>query len=107
LPGHAPRIVDGRGSEAARNWHRVIHLPRWSRNNIIVLHELAHTLTNFIDSNDSYEHGGIFVHVMITLLTRFAGYKYQVLADSAKAYGLQVTRIQLATRLKGFDNHEV
>lgn len=107
LKGHAPKVVDGRGSEAARNWQRVIHLPKWSRNNIIVLHELAHSLTNLIDPQNSFEHGGIFVHIMLTLLSRFAGYKYQVLAESAQAFGLTVTKIKLATRLKSHMHHEV
>jgi hypothetical protein len=102
--GHSPKVIDGRGSSFARNWHTEIHLPKWSRNNIIVLHELAHTFANMIDPQDSTEHGGIFVHIMITLLTRFAGYKYNELSASAQAFGLKVTKIKLATRLKSFKN---
>jgi hypothetical protein len=104
MKGPAPKVIDGRGSIYARSDCKEIHLPKWSRNNIIVLHELAHTLTNFIDETDSGEHGGIFVHVMITLLTRFAGYKYGELSKSAQAFGLTVTNIKLATKLKNFTN---
>lgn len=107
MKGRAPKVVDGRGSNYARNFHTEIHLPKWSRNNIIVLHELAHTLTNMVDPQDSGEHGGIFVHIMITLLTRFAGYKYGELSASAQAFGLKVTKIKLATKLKSFTNHAV
>lgn len=105
--GRPPKVVDGRGSNYARNFHTEIHLPKWSRNNIIVLHELAHTLTNMIDPQDSGDHGGIFVHVMITLLSRFAGYKYGELSESAQAYGLTVTKIKLASRLKNYMNYAV
>jgi hypothetical protein len=107
MRGHAPKVVNGQGSYYARNLHTEIHLPKWSRNNIIVLHELAHTLTNMIDETDSGDHGGIFVHVMITLLTRFADYKYGELSASAQAFGLKVTKIKLATKLKSFIHHEV
>jgi hypothetical protein len=105
MKGTAPKVVDGRGSNYARNFHTEIHLPKWSRNNIIVLHELAHTLCNMIDEKDSEEHGGIFMHIMLTLLTRFAGYKYGELSSSAQAYGLKVKRIKLATKLKNYTNH--
>jgi hypothetical protein len=104
LVGEPPVIEDGRGSICARNFTSEIHLPKWARNNIIVLHELAHTLTEFIDPQDNASHGGIFVHVMLTLLTRFSDYKYSEMAESAARAGVKVTKVKLNTRLKAYMN---
>jgi hypothetical protein len=105
LKTKCPIIVDGRGSIYARATGNIvpeIHLPRWSRNNIIVLHELAHHICDMIDPVDSAQHGGIFMHVELTLLSRFAGYKYRELAQSAINYGLAVKNVKLAVKLKTY-----
>ena len=105
LKTKCPIVVDGRGSNNARAIDYAIpeiHLPKWSRNNIIVLHELAHHICDLIDPQDSAEHGGIFMHIEITLFSRFAGYKYRELAQSATAYGLSVKNVKLAVKLKSY-----
>lgn len=43
-PISAPIVYDGRGRRCAGGWSRGVTMPLWSRNEGILLHELAHTI---------------------------------------------------------------
>ena len=41
-----PVVKDGRGTSHARGGAYFINIPRWARNPVVVLHELAHTINS-------------------------------------------------------------
>jgi hypothetical protein len=87
--GPPPRVKDGRGASAARTDGRfTIHLPRWARNSLIILHEMAHCLT--ADQDDSWEHGKLFMATYLALLDTYTLYDHAKLYESARAAGLEV-----------------
>jgi len=67
-------IKDGRGRRraCAFNWG-TIALPRWARQEAIILHELAHTLVNFDNYNFTAWHGKEFAKTYLLLVKRFMG----------------------------------
>lgn len=87
----APPVCDGRGSCDARAYLGRIHLPRWARNKLIVLHELAHCVTGLFDEPDSYNHSGKFMQVYLRLLAQNRINKYTSLVQNARDYGLTVS----------------
>lgn len=95
-----PRILDGRGTKCALSGSGAISLPRWARNYTVLTHELAHCVTEFIDEEDNYDHGGVFLHVYFTLMTRYCKQKYGVLYRSALDAGLRVHRLKLKVHLQ-------
>lgn len=98
-----PKISDGRGAKYARAWGSLeIHLPRWSRNFSVVLHEVSHCITDLIDSDDSYDHSGVYVYVYLKLISKIMGHKYSELEKSAQDYGIRVKPVKLGYRLKAF-----
>ena len=101
-----PRVRDGRGSIAARSGGGVISMPRWSRNITVITHELAHSISDLIDPWGNVGHGGIFIHVYFTMLARYCDYKYHILVNSARDYGLVVTPVKLKNRLLPFMTQE-
>ena len=78
-PGiHGLRVMDGRGRRSACGWgqHGVcfIKIPRWYRNEIIVLHELAHgILWNEDRYNEHPPHGWRFARTMLDLVRYYMG----------------------------------
>lgn len=95
-----PVVKDGRGSSAARSEGSTISMPRWSRNATVITHEISHTLASLIDPWGNIYHGGIFIHVYFTMLTRYCDHKYHKLISSARSHGLIVTPIKLGYHLK-------
>lgn len=79
-----------------------ISLPRWARNPVIVIHELAHCVTDLFDESDSMEHGRKFLKVYLTLLSSNTQYKYPALREDALRQGLKVSPIDIMRKLKGF-----
>ncbi len=102
LSSAPPKVVDGRGAQYARAWDDKISLPKWSRNFTVMIHELSHCVTGLIDETDNGEHGPIYVHVYMTLMTRYCNHKYRELETQAKENGVKVQRIKLKARLKPF-----
>lgn len=102
LVGPAPKILDGRGSKDARTWGDTISLPKGLRNFTVMIHELAHCISGLLDWDDSCNHGKMFMHVYLTMMTRYCNHKYQVLAESAIKDGIEIQRIKIKTRLKPF-----
>lgn len=94
------QVTDGRGSLDARVTEDKIHLPRWSRNPVILMHEMAHCITDLIDVDSSYDHSGTYMHVYLTLLSAYCSYKYDELFQSAKDFGLKVEPLDLGDSLK-------
>ena len=102
LSSPVPAVCDGRGSANARTRSSCIYLPRWARNPVIVIHELAHCVTDLFDEPDSIEHGRKFLKVYLTLLSSNTQYKYPALRSDALASGLKVSPIDIMRKLKGF-----
>ena len=89
IPG-APRVVavrDGRGRRhacAAESWYGAeVRLPRWSRNQLIVLHELAHTIT----PKGCAPHGPEFAAGYLRLVRRFLSEDHYEALQAAFANG--------------------
>ena len=63
------KVKDGRGRRhaGASFQDNLITLPRWSRQTVIVLHEIAHTL---VDDRKYPHHGAEFVGVLFALLNQ-------------------------------------
>lgn len=97
-----PPVSDGRGSPYARVYNEIVHLPRWSRNRIIVIHEVAHCIAGMIDDERSAAHDGLYMQIYLTLLSLEGDYKYDWLLKSAKDYGLKVSRANFFNRIKRF-----
>lgn len=97
-----PRVSDGRGGTSARSWGDRIMLPRWSRNFTVLNHELAHCITELIDSHDNHDHGAIFMHIYVTLMARYGMHNHTELRKSATDFGVIVGRVKLRSRLKPY-----
>jgi len=88
-----PQVLDGRGSAMARTDGTLhIHLPKWSRNHIVVTHEIAHCITDLKDEQDSMGHGGLYMHVYLRMLEKYLGYNAKKLALSARSVGIMVSQ---------------
>lgn len=63
------KVKDGRGRRhaGASFGENLITLPRWARQTVIVLHEIAHTL---VDDRKYPHHGAEFVGVLFALLSQ-------------------------------------
>ncbi|MDP7193033.1 MAG: hypothetical protein QF734_07015 [Arenicellales bacterium] len=66
---HRIKVKDGRGRRhaGASFGENLITLPRWARQTVIVLHEIAHTL---VDDRKYPHHGAEFVGVLFALLSQ-------------------------------------
>ncbi|MEM7167617.1 MAG: hypothetical protein AAF581_19345 [Planctomycetota bacterium] len=92
---NAPRVIrvrDGRGRRhacAADAWFGAeLRLPRWSRNQLIVLHELAHTITPSHCASHGPEFAGAYLH----LVRRFLSEEhYDALHESFRRADVQVS----------------
>ena len=104
LAADIPPVADGRGSLCARVYNDIIHLPRWSRNRLIVIHEVAHCVTSMINHERSVAHDGLYMQVYLTMLALEGDHKYDWLLKSAKKYGLKVSRADFHKRIKKFQN---
>jgi hypothetical protein len=82
-----PRVADGRRTRSATGSRWRLSYPRWSRAPGVILHELAHAM-----SND--KHGPIFVRVFISLMARYMDKNESELVRSAKAAGIKVASWQ-------------
>lgn len=82
-----PAIGDGRSrrSAAAIYSRHEIALPRWARNRIVLLHEIAH----FFDQRNE-PHGPEFVGILIGLMARHDNWDWRSLVRSARSWGLRV-----------------
>lgn len=67
-----PRVEDGRGRRAAGGCAHYITMPLWSRNEAVVLHELAHTINARVN-NDTAGHGWQFCSIYLTLTLHAMG----------------------------------
>ena len=67
-------VKDGRGRRKAGGCHSYITMPKWSRSKMIVLHELAHAIT---ERECGYPpvawHGREFCSIFIALVRRWMG----------------------------------
>ena len=65
-------VLDGRGRSKAgatvRHGHYVILLPKWARHKFVILHELAHHL-----SDDRWSHGAKFATCLLDLVRNVMG----------------------------------
>jgi putative metallohydrolase (TIGR04338 family) len=68
------KVKDGRRrrSACAFDWG-TIALPRWSRQEAVILHELTHTLVNFNNDRNVAWHGKEFASTYLKLVKRYMG----------------------------------
>ena len=72
LPRWLPEVRDGRGRRKAGGCASYITMPLWSRNEAIVLHELAHTICQR-EHNDATGHGWQYCAIYLTLTLHAMG----------------------------------
>lgn len=65
------KVKDGRRTRIARGGKDLVNLPRWSRNPVIMLHELAHVLTIRWLGDNQIAHGPEYVGIYVTLLQKY------------------------------------
>lgn len=87
----APKVTDGRGRRSAywyNSWE--IALPRWSRQPVIILHELAHMITGnlIIWGKRVASHGPEFVGVEMYLLNKYLKISVSELCRQANDSGI-------------------
>jgi len=78
-----PNLHDGRGHRRAASYGGCIALPKWARQDVVVLHELAHELTP-----GAIPHGPEFVYVYINLLHAVLGRSKAVMKMEAADMGV-------------------
>ena len=85
------KVKDGRGRRhaGASFGENLITLPRWSRQTVIVLHEIAHTL---VDDRKYPHHGAEFVGVLFALLSQESISTIPELCDAANRSKLRYDR---------------
>lgn len=91
LYGARVKVKDGRGRRKACAFHRrypTIALPRWSRIEWVVAHEVAHLLHR---TDDVPGHGAIWMRSYILLLEQL-GHDAERVTRSAIDYGLKVAK---------------
>jgi putative metallohydrolase (TIGR04338 family) len=71
---HYIHVKDGRGlrNAYAYDWG-TIALPKWARHEVVILHELSHTLVNFDNYNNVPSHGREFASMFLKLVKRYMG----------------------------------
>lgn len=61
-------VGDGRGMRSAQGDYRGVDLPRWSRTPLVILHEVAHAITDRYYGADLGGHGPEFASVLLDLV---------------------------------------
>lgn len=86
------KVHDGRAARFARGWFDVkqgtahMKLPRWSRNKMVILHELAHGLCQSIyDRRKVAGHGKEWAGIFLQLLKRLCPVEYEALKIEYKS----------------------
>lgn len=80
-------VKDGRGTRNAYGWHSgPISMPRWSRQEYIVLHEVCHVVSSGFDAAHGPEFAGRFATIVFYALGREAE---QALLDSYAEHGVK------------------
>lgn len=72
-PDWLPTVGDGRGRRMACGWSGGIKIPLWARNEMVVIHELAHTVTHRQYGSGVAAHGWQFCSVYLTLTLHAMG----------------------------------
>jgi len=94
---HAPQVTDGRGRRSACYCpgSHTIKLPRWARNERVVIHEIAHCVADAIARPKTIaDHGREFVGVYMYLLNKYMGIPVKELAQSANKVNLDFASAQ-------------
>lgn len=89
FPG-GPKHIEaqhGGGAGSARAGYRYIKMPLWSRCRLIILHEIAHCVSdhnrNRADRRDAGSHGRHYARTYLTLVTHYLGVEYGVRLKAA------------------------
>ena len=92
-------LRDGRGTSVARAFAvtgiAFINLPRWSRQELWMLHELAHVLYRhgyeYQNTRDTRPHGAAFVRLFLDLVRRWMGPETaKALRESMLEHGVRI-----------------
>lgn len=68
-----PKVKDGRGRTAAGGWYGGITMPKWSRKTDVVIHELAHCITEREFGSHVAGHGWQFCSVYLRMVSVLMG----------------------------------
>lgn len=87
-----PKVKDGRRTRIARGGLYAINLPRWSRTRVVVLHEIAHAITEHTHYHECGKfrhqcyagHGPEFCRVFLKLLVRYGKFTTKEVRGAAK-----------------------
>lgn len=88
----APSVLDGSGRRSACGGLARIKLPRWARSEMVVLHEVAHSLVAYYRRHlpGVPAHGGLYVRIYIDLLVKFAGQDRAMLRRTAEKAKVEI-----------------
>jgi len=87
-------VHDGRGCRSAYSMGGYIKLPRWARQPVVVLHEMAHEIIySTLGYHNRASHGREFLGTEMYLLVKFAGYDIKELVRTANEAGLDFDSI--------------
>lgn len=99
------RVKDGRGRKnvawASYDWYgdgrATISLPKWARNQFVILHEISHHLhpvdLSDLDNWDHFDHDGRFAYILLQLVKEEMGRaSYNKLRDSFREHEVRVQR---------------
>lgn len=103
---YLPEVGDGRGRTSAGGTYNGILMPVWSRNSVIVLHELAHCIVARQYGSKPAGHGWQFAGVFLKLVLYMIGREaYNELKRSFKAH--RVRHKPKATRTMTPETREI
>src|SRR5262249_27229542 len=95
MEGVRLRVTDGRGSGVAWADRGALHLPRWARRKLVVLHELAHVVTWTCYGACKQAHGRTFARVYLVLVRRVLG--QEAARELRRAFRVQGVRFRRRT----------
>ncbi len=98
-----PGVTDGRSRRRAGYGYssNTVKLPKWTRDEWTVLHELAHFLVCYRWGLRKASHGREFVSIYMRLLELFAGVDRKLMAQHANNRGLVFDHIDTYRKVRG------
>jgi hypothetical protein len=82
------RVDHGGGRRSAYSYGGEIALPKWARQPVVVLHEMAHEVHRWVGRGRDSAHGRGFLGIEMYLLVKFGGFDLKELIRTANEVGL-------------------
>ena len=97
------RIDPGAGRRSAYSYGGKIALPKWARQPVVVLHEMAHEVHRYLGRPGHAIHGREFVGIEMYLLVKFAGYDIKELIRTANEVNIEFdSQNQVRKRIRDY-----